>query len=253
MDDVFRALDDQSRRTLLDSLFDDDGQTLTELCAQLPTMTRHGVMNHLRVLERAGLVTTTRMGKAKHHYLNPVPIRLVRDRWINRYADAQVDRLVDVQARAEKGSDMRQQERPVHRYQVVVKASPEEVWLAIVDGDQTAQYFFKTRVASTWEVGAPVTYTLPDGTVAADGEILAIDPGHRVEYTFQARWDPELAADGPAREAWIVEPADGVTKLTVEVYDLAPDSKTLGDFIEGLPEILSGMKTLLETGAPLRV
>lgn len=253
MDEVFRALDDRSRRTLLDSLFDDDGQTLTELCAQLPTMTRHGVMNHLRVLEQAGLVTTTRIGKAKHHYLNPVPIRLVRDRWINRYADAHIDRVVDVQARAEEGRNMSQEERPVHRYQVVVKASPEEVWLAIVDGDQTSQYFFNTRVSSTWEVGAPVTYTLPDGTVAADGEILAIDPGRRVDYTFQARWDPELAADGPAREAWIVEPADGVTKLTVEVYDLAPDSKTLGDFIEGLPEILSGMKTLLETGAPMRV
>ena len=255
MDEVFRALDDRNRRTLLDRLFEHDGQTLRDLCAHLPEMTRHGVMNHLRILEEAGLVTTTRIGRAKHHYLNPVPIRLVRDRWINRYADARLDRMVEAKAAAEAREQMNvpQNDRPVHRYQAIIKASPDDVWHAIVDGDQTVQYFYATRVASTWEVGAPVTYALPYGSLAADGEILAIDPGRRVELTFQARWDPELLADGPAREVWLVEPADGVTKLTVEVYDLAPDSKTLGNFVDGLPEIISGMKTLLETGAPLRV
>lgn len=147
---------------------------------------------------------------------------------------------------------MAENDRPVHRYQALIKASPKQVWQAIVDGDQTVRYFYQTRVSSTWELGAPVTYTLPDGTLAADGEIITIDPGRRVEYTFQARWDPDLLVDGPAREAWIVEPDDSLTKLTVEVFDLAPDSKTLADFIDGLPEIISGMKTLLETGTTMR-
>lgn len=147
---------------------------------------------------------------------------------------------------------MSKTDQPGFHYQALIKASPDQVWSAIVDGDQTVQYFFATRVSSSWEVGAPVLYSLPDGSVAADGTILSIDPGRRVEFTFQARWDPELAADGAAREIWIVESADGITKLTVEVYDLDAGSRTLIDFIEGFPEIISGMKTLLETGSPLR-
>src|SRR6266487_564896 len=81
-DDVFRALADRSRRLLLDSLFATDGQTLGELSARLPGMTRFGVMKHLRVLAAAGLVATRKVGREKLHYLNPVPIRLIHDRWI---------------------------------------------------------------------------------------------------------------------------------------------------------------------------
>ena len=87
MDLVFRALNDASRRLLLDRLFEEDGQTLSELCAHVPEMTRFGVMNHLRILEEAQLITTKKVGRSKHHYLNPVPIRLVYDRWITKYAD----------------------------------------------------------------------------------------------------------------------------------------------------------------------
>jgi DNA-binding transcriptional ArsR family regulator len=86
MDEVFRALADPTRRSLLDELFARDGQTLTELQARLP-MTRFGVMKHLKVLQEAGLVTTQRRGREKVHYLNPVPIRLINDRWVSKYAD----------------------------------------------------------------------------------------------------------------------------------------------------------------------
>src|SRR5918912_4568958 len=86
MDDVFRALADPTRRSLLDELFRHDGQTLTELEGRLP-MTRFGVMKHLRVLEEARLVTTRRRGREKLHFLNPVPIRLVHDRWVSKYAE----------------------------------------------------------------------------------------------------------------------------------------------------------------------
>ena len=86
MDEVFKALSDPTRRGLLDELFRRDGQTLTELERRLP-MTRFGVMKHLRVLEEAGLVTTRRRGREKLHFLNPVPIRLVHDRWVSKYAE----------------------------------------------------------------------------------------------------------------------------------------------------------------------
>jgi DNA-binding transcriptional ArsR family regulator len=86
MDEVFRALADPTRRSLLDELFERDGQTLKELGGRLP-MTRFGVMKHLRVLEEAHLVTTRRRGREKLHFLNPVPIRLVHDRWVSKYAE----------------------------------------------------------------------------------------------------------------------------------------------------------------------
>ena len=86
MDKVFKALADPTRRSLLDELFREDGQTLSALEARLP-MTRIGVMKHLRVLEAAGLVTTRRRGREKLHFLNPVPIRLVHDRWVSKYAE----------------------------------------------------------------------------------------------------------------------------------------------------------------------
>ena len=86
MDEVFKALADPTRRSLLDELFREDGQTLSELEARLP-MTRFGVMKHLKVLGEAGLVTTSRRGREKLHFLNPVPIRLVHDRWVSKYAE----------------------------------------------------------------------------------------------------------------------------------------------------------------------
>lgn len=85
-DAVFKALADGGRRRLLDGLREHDGQTLGELCALLPAMTRFGVMKHLSVLETAGLVVTHRAGRTKRHYLNPVPIRDIHDRWLTKYA-----------------------------------------------------------------------------------------------------------------------------------------------------------------------
>jgi DNA-binding transcriptional ArsR family regulator len=99
-DRVFKALADRTRRFLLDRLFVQDGRTLTELESELE-MTRFGVMKHLRVLEDAGLVVSRRSGREKLHYLNPVPIRLVHDRWIDKYTERQVSALSDLKAQLE--------------------------------------------------------------------------------------------------------------------------------------------------------
>lgn len=93
MDAVFKALADETRRGLLDQLFAEDGQTLSALEARLP-MTRFGVMKHLKVLEEAGLVVTKRRGREKLHFLNPVPIRLVHDRWVSKYAEPWASGLI---------------------------------------------------------------------------------------------------------------------------------------------------------------
>jgi DNA-binding transcriptional ArsR family regulator len=102
-DPVFRALADPTRRHLLDRLFERDGRTLTELESDLE-MTRFGVMKHLRVLEDAGLVVTRRSGREKLHYLNPVPIRLIHDRWITKYAERRVSALADLKTQLEESA-----------------------------------------------------------------------------------------------------------------------------------------------------
>ena len=249
MDEVFKALNDPSRRLLLDRLFEQDGRTLGELCEYLPEMTRFGVMNHLSVLEAAGLITTRKVGRSKHHYLNPVPIRLVHDRWISKYTEPAVGALASMKTHLEGGS--RIMPEPTHVYQTYIKCDPEEAWNAIVDGDVTVRYFYGTRVESDWEPGAPVVYTYPDGSVAADGDVIAIDHGKRLEMTFHPRWDPELEAEGPAHVVWVVETENDLTKVRVEYLDLDPSSKRYRDFLQGDPYILSGMKTLLETGEPM--
>src|SRR3954468_23428699 len=101
MDEVFRALSDPTRRSLLDELFAHDGQTLTALEERLP-MTRFGVMKHLKVLEEAGLVVTRKRGREKLHFLNPVPIRLVHDRWVSKYAEPWTATLTDIKSRLEQ-------------------------------------------------------------------------------------------------------------------------------------------------------
>lgn len=99
---MFRALADPTRRVLLDRLFQKNGQSITELEADLP-MTRFGVAKHLRVLEDANLVVARKSGREKRHYLNPIPIQLIHDRWISKYTEGQVSALVDLKNQLEAG------------------------------------------------------------------------------------------------------------------------------------------------------
>jgi DNA-binding transcriptional ArsR family regulator len=101
VDEVFKALADPTRRSLLDALFEQDGQTLSALEGRLP-MSRFGVMKHLKVLEEAGLVTTRRRGREKLHFLNPVPIRLVHDRWVSKYAESWASALSELKQELEE-------------------------------------------------------------------------------------------------------------------------------------------------------
>src|ERR1700709_1002628 len=124
MDAVFRALADTTRRSLLDELFKEDGQTLSALEARLP-MTRFGVMKHLKVLEEAGVVVARRRGREKLHFLNPVPIRLVHDRWVSKYAEPWAAGLSDLKTRLES---------PMEKvFEIYIRTTPELLWNAITD------------------------------------------------------------------------------------------------------------------------
>ena len=120
MDEVFRALADPTRRHLLDELFKRDGQTLGELERDLP-MTRFGVMKHLKQLEEAGLVKTKRRGREKLHFLNPVPIRLVHDRWVSKYAEPWAAALSGLKKRIEEDTMEKV-------FEIYIKTTPERLW-----------------------------------------------------------------------------------------------------------------------------
>lgn len=138
-----------------------------------------------------------------------------------------------------------------HVYTVFIKAPAERVWRAITDGDDTVRYYYGTRVTSDWTVGSAIRYAYPDGSVAADGEILEIEPGRSVTMAFHPRWSPDIEAEGPVRMTWAVEASeDGTTRLTV-TSALVPGSRADAEFRGGNAYIVSGLKTLLETGAPL--
>lgn len=245
---IFRALADPNRRVLLDGLFERDGQTLGDLCRYLPEMTRFGVMKHLAILEEADLVTTRKAGREKRHFLNPVPIRLVHDRWISKFAEPVVGAMSAIKAHLESPMDTID-----HVYSVYIKASPDRVWRAITDGNETVRYYYGTRVASDWGSGSTLSYAYPDGSIAADGVVLEIDPGRRVVMAFHPRWDPEVDAEGPIRMTWQVEATDdGGSKLTV-TSALKPGSKSAEGFTSGIVYIVSGLKTFVETGEPLTV
>src|SRR3954449_8397118 len=145
MDHVFRALGDPTRRSLLDELFGEDGQTLNALEARLP-MTRFGVMKHLKQLEEAGLVVTKRRGREKLHFLNPVPIRVIHDRWVSKYAEPWTAALSDLKQRLEKTMEK--------VFEIYIRTTPERLWEAITDGDIRSKYQFGARVTSDWTPGS---------------------------------------------------------------------------------------------------
>jgi uncharacterized protein YndB with AHSA1/START domain/DNA-binding transcriptional ArsR family regulator len=257
MDAVFKALADPSRRALLDSLFERDGQTLSTLDGQLP-MSRFGVMKHLRVLEQAGLVTTRRRGREKLHFLNPVPIRLVHDRWVSKYAEPWAAALSGIKKELEEETMERYPEAglrladddTVAVFEIFIKTTPERLWQAITDPEMRAKYSFGVQTHSDWKAGSNYKASVPGVVDIAEGENLEVDPPRRLVQSFNALWSDEVKAEGTSRVTWEIEPVGEDSCRLVVVHDqLRPGANN--ELYGGWPQILSGLKTLLETGETL--
>jgi uncharacterized protein YndB with AHSA1/START domain len=242
MDDVFRALADPTRRSLLDELYREDGQTLKALEQRLP-MTRIGVMKHLKVLEDARLVTTKKRGREKLHFLNAVPIRLVHDRWVSKYAEPWAAGLVGLKRNLEEETTMEKV------FEIYIKTTPERLWEAITDNEMRAKYNFGVGVVSDWTTGSSYQGIHPRGGPIAEGENLDVDPPRRLVQSFNALWGDEVKAEGTSRVTWEIEPVGDSCRLVVTHGELreSVNSQIYG----GWPQILSGLKTLLETGENL--
>jgi uncharacterized protein YndB with AHSA1/START domain len=242
MDAVFRALADPTRRSLLDELYTQDGQTLSALEQRLP-MTRFGVMKHLRVLEEARLVVTKKRGREKLHFLNPIPIRLVHDRWVSKYAEPWAAALSDLKHDIEE-------EVMEKVFEIYIKTTPERLWEAITDSEMRRKYSFGVGVTSDWTPGSRVEAVHPEaGIVIGDGEILEVDPPRRLVQSFRALWSEDVKGEGTSRVTWEIEPVGDSCQLTVTHDQLHEDANS--ELYGGWPMILSGLKTLLETGESL--
>jgi uncharacterized protein YndB with AHSA1/START domain len=242
VDLVFRALADPTRRALLDELFREDGQTLTALEDRFE-MSRFGVMKHLRLLEEAGLVVTNRRGREKLHFLNPVPIRLVHDRWVSKYAAPWAAALTDLKERLES---------PMEKvFEIYIRTTPERLWEAITDGEMRSKFNFGARVASDWTTGSSYELSAADGTVSlVVGENLVVDPPRKLVQSANFQWSDDAKAEGTSRVTWDIEPiAADSCRLTV-THDQLRDGAN-PELYGGWPMILSGIKTLLETGDTL--
>ncbi len=235
---MFKALADPTRRSLLDELFREDGQTLTELEARLP-MSRFGVMKHLKQLEESGLVVTRRRGREKLHFLNPVPIRLVHDRWVSKYAEPWAAGL----------SGLKQElERPMEKvFEIYIKTTPDRLWSAITDPEVRARYNFGAGAYSDWTPGAAVELRVEEpALLLGEGEVLDADPPRRLVHTMLAHFSPEAEAEGTSRVTWEIEPVGDSCRLVVTHDQMREGAND--QIYGGWPMILSGLKTWLESG-----
>jgi uncharacterized protein YndB with AHSA1/START domain/DNA-binding transcriptional ArsR family regulator len=253
-DAVFKALADPGRRRLLDRLRERNGQNLRELCSDLD-MARQSVSKHLAVLEAANLVTTVRQGREKLHYLNPAPISDVAERWITQYERPRVDLLADLKRGLEAPMD-----KPEFLYTTYIRTTPERLWQALTDPVFMSRWWTDTSLHSDWEVGSTVRWE-HHGVTLDDPEQVVVesDPPRRLSYTwhsFTPEWAdavgiaPEvrdqIAGEGRSVVTFELEPVGDTVKLTVMQGGFDAASVVLGMVSGGWPQLLPGLKALLE-------
>jgi uncharacterized protein YndB with AHSA1/START domain/DNA-binding transcriptional ArsR family regulator len=251
MDEVFRALNDPHRRRILDLLREQDGRTSTDIEAHFPQMTRFGVMKHLKVLESALLLTTHKDGRFKYHYLNVVPLQEISDRWISRFAAPWASSLNDLKNSLEKDTSMTAQ-KPKLIFVTVIKTTPEKLWAALTQGQMTPAYYYgATLQTASLEAGQAYKYIGHDGQTFVTGEVLEAEAPKKLVMSFKGEWMPGMENDAPSRVTYEILQQGECCRLTLTHDGFENETATYQNCGGGWPGILSGLKTLLETGEPL--
>jgi uncharacterized protein YndB with AHSA1/START domain len=196
-------------------------------------------MKHLKQLEEARLVVTKRRGREKLHFLNPVPIRLVHDRWVSKYAEPWAAALSGLKNRLEN---------PMEKvFEIYIRTTPERLWEAITDPEIRSRYNFGVRISSDWTPGSrfEMSHAKANGLLG-EGEILEVDPPRRLVQSMVALWSDDVKREGTSRVTWEIEPIGDSCRLTVTHDQLREGANR--ELYGGWPMILSGLKTWLETG-----
>jgi uncharacterized protein YndB with AHSA1/START domain len=221
----------------MDELFRRDGQTLGQL-EQRFEMSRFGVMKHLKILEEAHLVVSRRRGREKLHFLNPVPIRLVYERWVSKYSEPWAATLTDLKHELEKTMEK--------VYEIYIRTTPELLWNAITNPDIRSKYNFGARVDSEFTAGSRFDMHAGDFPLG-EGENVEVDPPRKLVQTMRALWSEEVKSEGFSRVTWEIDKiGDDSCLLKVTHDQLREDAND--ELYGGWPMILSGLKTWLETG-----
>jgi uncharacterized protein YndB with AHSA1/START domain/DNA-binding transcriptional ArsR family regulator len=250
MDAVFKALADPTRRVLLDRLREHNGQTLSELCEHLD-MARQSATQHLDLLVRANLVTVVRRGRERLHYLNPVPIHEIEERWISGFDKPRLRAISAIKIQSEEyAMTSASTSVPTYVYVTYIHASAQQVWRALTDADLTAQYWGHANV-SDWQEGSAWEHRRTDGSGAVDvvGRVIASEPPTRLVLTFEDSPDAEPQRE-PSVVTFLIEPHQDIVRLTV-THENLPNMEMLGGVSDGWPAVLANLKSLLETGRGL--
>ncbi len=246
MDTVFKALADSTRRLLLDRLRERNGQTLRELCERLD-MARQSATQHLDILQRANLVTVTRRGRERLHYLNPTPIHEIEQRWISGFDKPRLHAISAIKHQAEEYAMTAESTSvPSYIYVTYIHASAEQVWQALTDADLTARYWGHRNV-SDWQPGSTWEHRRVDGSDRVDvtGRVIEAEPPTRLVVTFED--SDEERPNGPSVVTFLIEPHEDIIRLTV-THENLPNHEMLHGISEGWPAVLANLKSLLETG-----
>lgn len=253
VDAIFKALSDDTRRLLLDELHRCDGQTLGALEAAMAkhvSMTRFGIMKHLKVLENASLVVTRKSGRFKHHYLNVVPLQAVMDRWMEPLLVKPAARgLLDLKAQLERDTAMSDDRstKPDFMMSTFIHCSQDALWHALTDADANAHYNFV--VGSCEREGNQLIFRMADDELMLICTETHLEPKTRIDSTFEPHWaGPDISLE-KSRFVYLIEPQAAFCKLTLEHYNLPAGQEGVAD---GWNRTLAGLKTWLETGQTVR-
>jgi uncharacterized protein YndB with AHSA1/START domain/DNA-binding transcriptional ArsR family regulator len=242
MDQVFKALGDPTRRRLLDRLHARNGQTLGELCDDVG-MARQSASQHVAILEAANLISSVRRGRQKLHYLNPIPLHQIQERWIDKFERPRLRALSAVKRQAEEAE---MADRPTYVYVTYIESTAERVWHALTDPELSGAYWGHRNV-SDWQPGSAWEHQRTDGSGVADvvGTVLEAVPPERLVMTFAG--PGEQRPDGPSRVTFAIEPYEEIVRLTVTHENLA-DQAEYDAASAGWPAVLANLKSLIETG-----
>ncbi|MGJ9422314.1 ArsR/SmtB family transcription factor [Aeromicrobium sp. CF3.5] len=252
---VFKALADPTRRSLLDSLRNNDGQTLGALCEHVE-MTRQSATQHVDVLVRADLITVVRSGRHRLHFLNVTPIHEIGERWLADFDQPRLAVLSAIKQQAEENavsstrnshSEHPTASVPTYVYVTYIRASAQQVWDALTDSDATALYWGHSNV-SDWRAGSGWEHRRLDGSgTDAVGTVIVADPPTRLAITFE---DSPEEDRQPSLVTFTIEAHEEIVRLTV-THENLPNEDMLRGISNGWPAVMANLKSLLETGAVL--
>lgn len=249
-DKVFKALGDPARRRLLDRLHLKNGRTLTELCESMD-MTRQSVTQHLGLLEAASLISTARRGREKLHFINPVPLHDVYERWVCKFEAGRLGLLYDLKRSLERKENMTDKSASFV-YVTYIRTTPEKVYGAITTPEIARRYWGHENV-SDWTPGATWEHVRANDErpVEIVGKVVLAEPPNKLIITWSAA-SKAADPDEESRVTFDIEAQDnGMVRLTVTHDELQPDSGMAQGISKGWPLVLSSMKSFLETGAGL--